>query len=99
MNAEKEKWTEEVFQSMKGSQRAKPSPELFAKIEEQIEVSETKIVSMYQLKYAAAAAALILLLNITVLFTYRNYDVVSYEGTIEANTYSQSLISTYQIYE
>ncbi len=99
MNDEKEKWMEEVFQSMKGSQRAKPGPELFAKIEDQISFPKAKVVSMAQWRYAAAAAVLVLFLNTTTLLHYKQLDKVSYENTAVADSYGQALITTYQIYE
>lgn len=99
MNKEKEQWMEEVFQSMKGSQRATPRPELFAKIETKITGLETKVVSLYQWKSAAAIAVLILFLNVTTLLYYHQNALVSYEETVDLEAYNQSFISTYQIYE
>lgn len=99
MSDAKEKWMEKVFRSMKGSQRATPSPELFAKIKGQVTGSITKVVPMYQWKYAVAAAALILLVNTAALFYYSNDNGISYENAVAVDTYNQSLISTYQIYE
>ena len=99
MNDEKEKRMEEVFQSMKGSHRAKPSPELFAKIESQIEVSKGKLIPLHQWKYAAAAAALVLFINVTALLYYDQHAGVANEDVAVVDTYSESLISTYQIYE
>ena len=99
MNDEKEKWMDEVFESMKGSQRAKPGPELFAKIESQIEISTGKIIPLQQWRYAAAAAVLVLLVNATVLLYYNQHDGVAYEDVAVVDTYRQPLISNYQIYE
>lgn len=99
MNDEKEKWIEDVFQSMKGSQRAKPSPELFANIQNRIAPAEAKLVPIYQWKSAVAAAAMILFVNITVLFYYHQQEGLSYEDTSVADAYHEALISTYQIYK
>lgn len=99
MNDEKEKWIEGVFDSMKGSQRAKPGPVVFAKIKTQITGSTTKVVPMHQWKNAAAAAAMILLVNVTALLYYNQINMVSYDDAVVTDTYSQSLISSYQIYE
>lgn len=99
MKNEKEKWMEEVFQSMKGSQRAKPSAELFAHIQNRIANPEAKPVPMYQWKSALAAAAVILLINITALFYYSQQEGLFYENTSVTDAYHESFISTYQIYE
>lgn len=95
MNDEKEKWMEDVFQSMKGSQRAKPRPELFIKIQNRIGVGDAKIVPLRQWRYAAAVAVLMLVVNTKALVYFNQKQQVSYE---DVDTYNQSLISTYQIY-
>ena len=99
MNDEKEKWIEDVFQSMKGSQRAKPQPDLFVKIQNRIGVVDAKIVPLHQWRYAAAAAVLILLMNMTALVYFNQQNKVNYEDVAVEDTYNQSLISSYQIYE
>lgn len=99
MNDEKEKWMEEVFHSMKGSQRAKPSPELFARIEDQIAASKGKIIPLHQWRYAAAAAALVLFINVTALLYYNQYAGAANVEVAAVDAYSESLISNYQIYE
>jgi hypothetical protein len=99
MNDEREKWMEDVFQSMKGSRRATPGPELFAKIEGQIEASNGKIIPMPQWRYAAAAAALVLVVNVTALVYYNQNAGITQEEVAVASVYSESLISNYQIYE
>ena len=70
MNKEKEKWIEDVFQSMKGAQRAKPRPELFNKIENQIYSSNAKIIQNFQWRSYAAAVILLLLINTMALISY-----------------------------
>lgn len=99
MNDEKDKWMEEVFQSMKDSQRAKPHPELFTKIEEELTVSEVKVIPMSQWRIAVAAAVLLLFVNIASLLYYKQSDVMAYENIEKGSTYSESLISNYQIYK
>ena len=98
MNDNKEKWMEDVFQSMKGSQRTKPQPDLFVKIQNRIGVGDAKLVSRHQWKYTAAAAVLILFVNITALVYFNQQHQVNYEDVADGNTYNQTLISTYQIY-
>ena len=99
MNDEKEKWMEDVFQSMKSSQRAKPRPDLFVKIQDRIGVGDAKIVPLRQWRYATAAAVLLLLINTVVLIYSSQQNQVNYEDVTVVNTYNQSLISSYQIYE
>lgn len=97
-NKDQEKWVEEVFQSMKGSQRAKPSPELFSRIQGQIEGSKSNIVPLYPWRYVAAAVVIVFF-NVTALFYYNQPEEVSSGNVMVADVYSQSLISSYQIYE
>ena len=98
MNDDKEKWIEEVFQSMKGSQRAKPSAALFTAIEDRITVSKNKVVPLHPWWYAAAAA-IVIFVNATAVFFYNQQGEVSSENSGVTEAYSQPLISTYQIYE
>jgi len=98
MNNEKEKWMEDVFQSMKGSKRAKPNPELFAKIKGQINASEAKVIPLYQWRSAAAAAVLLLFMNVATLRHYHQQDEGNYQDVAVADMYGESLISSYQIY-
>lgn len=99
MKNEKEEWIENVFQSMKGSQRAKPSSNLLARIEEKIASSSTKVIPLTQWRYAVAAAVLVLLINTSALFYYGSQNEVPYNEAPIAGAYSQPLINTYQIYE
>lgn len=100
MNDNKEKWIEEVFQSMKGRQRAKPRPEVFTNIKEQIALSETKVARMFQWRYAAVAAVLVLALNIFTLRHYfQNNQLQDNEMLVSSKNYDQSLITNYKIYE
>lgn len=100
MKKDKDKWIEDVLDSMKGSQRAKPSPELYAKIERQINAPEAKIVPMPQWSYAVAAAVLVLVLNVFAIrqFTQNNELNVS-EIVVSSDDTSSSLISNYKIYK
>lgn len=94
-----EKWAEEVFESMKGSQRAKPRPELFANIENQIAASNLKVISLQQWRVAVAVAAVVLLVNVSAVLFYNQNGGATYEDVAVAAPYNQSLISNYQIYE
>ena len=99
MNDEKEKWMKDVFTSMKGSQRAKPKPELFAKIENRIDLTKVKTIPLRQWQYTVVAASFILLINTTALFLYNQNNQIDYEEVVLVDNYSNSLISSYQIYE
>lgn len=98
MSDEQEKWMEEVFHSMKGSQRAKPEPVLFTRIEDQITASKHTVISLRQWRYAVAAAAMVLLVNAAALLYYNQYTPVSQEEVLLLDVYGESLISNYQIY-
>ncbi len=96
MNEEKEQWMEDVFQSMKGSRRAQPRPTLLAKIENQI--AAAKMIPLQKWRYAVAAAALLLFVNVAALLIYQNTGEARSE-VAAADAYSESLISSFQIYE
>jgi hypothetical protein len=98
MNDDKVKWMEDVFQSMKGSQRAKPQSDVFVKIQNRIGFGDAKIVPLRQGRYAAAVAVLMLVVNTTALVYFNQQHQVNYEDVADGNTYNQALISTYQIY-
>lgn len=96
---DKEKWIEDVFDSMKGSQRAKPDSGLFAKIEGQIDAPEAKIIPMRQWNYAAAAAVLVLILNVFAMRQYTQNNELNANEMVVSDVSGQSLISNYKIYE
>lgn len=98
MNNEKEKWVEDVFQSMKGSERAKPQPDLFEKIQSRIRVGDGKVLNLFHWKYASAAAVLILFMNITALVYFNQQNKLKNKGVQDRNIYNRAIINTYQIY-
>ena len=97
MNEEKEQWMEDVFQSMKGSRRAQPRPALLAKIERQIDAA--KMIPLQKWRYAVAAAALLLFVNVAALLIYNQNSGEARSEVAAADAYSESLISSFQIYE
>ena len=99
MNNIKEKWSEDIFQSIKGSQRAKPRPGLFIKIQNRIEAENTTIVSPLQWKFAAAAAVLLLLMTTSTWVYLSQQNQSNHNNVAAVDIYSQSLINGYQIYE
>lgn len=99
MQTEKEKWVNEVLGSLEGSQRAKPSADLFAKIEKEIARPEGRVISMNQLRVAAAAAILLLALNVFLLNQYsRSQQGNSTEWVTEVDS-NEQLISDFNPYE
>ena len=56
MNLENDKWISDVLQSMKGSQRAQPRPDLFDQIEKVTDGFQISVVSFFKLRIAIAAA-------------------------------------------
>lgn len=100
MSNEKEKWIEEVFQSMKGSKRAQPRKELFAKIQNQIGAIEPKVIPLHHMRYAAAVAILLLILNAFALQQFQQSNTLQKDEMISSTaSYNQSIISDYKIYE
>ena len=98
MNKKKQQWMEDVFQSMKGSQRATPNPELFTKIDKRLALIKADIMPRRQWRYAVAAAIFIVSLNSAALIYYVRNQQPKYENVTLADAYQKPLISSYQIY-
>ena len=98
MKKDKEKWIDEVFDSIKGSQRAVPVDGLFAKIENRIDHSEAKVISIQQWSVAAAVAVGLLFLNAVAIYRYTKSEIHGTSLTME-KVDQQGLISNYKIYE
>lgn len=99
---EKEKWMDEVFHSMKGSQRARPRPEVFAKIQAKINASEAKVITLREWRYAVATAILVLIVNVFALHRFnQNAELQNVIMVTEVDTenYGHSIISNFNIYE
>lgn len=97
MSKERDNWVEEVFQSMQGSHRIPAPEDLFAKIENQLEGSGTKIIP-FQLWASVAVAALVLVaINISAMKYYSN----SAENTnsVANSVQYESPITNYEIYQ
>ncbi|MEM9546118.1 MAG: hypothetical protein AAGA77_09095 [Bacteroidota bacterium] len=97
--ADQDKYTEHILNSMQGSERARPRPDLFAKIENVILNDDRKIWVMKYWKLQVAAAILILVMNTTVLTVYNQNRELENINLSSANAYNHELISTFQIYE
>ncbi|MCB0633507.1 MAG: hypothetical protein R2824_10750 [Saprospiraceae bacterium] len=96
---DKEKWINEVFDSIKDSERATPPPDLFVRIEKQIDVPEAAVIPLQRWRLAIAAAVLLLLINALALRTFTQDHVLNVAETAASDAYSQVLISSYKIYE
>lgn len=99
MKDDKEQWIEDVFDSLKGSKRAKPNDDLFARIETEIESPDTKVIPLRQLRMIAAAAIVLLTLNIGALLQYTQSQKSNYENQVTESSHQTSLISDYKLYE
>lgn len=98
-NIDKEKWIDDVFDSMKGSQRAKPSPELFSKIENQIYSPAATIIPIIKLRVAAAAAIMLLFFNVISIRQYAQKAQGDATEYIVESESDQQLISNFNLYE
>lgn len=96
---DKQKWIDDVFDSMQGSRRAKPSPELFGKIETEIDAPEARVIPMYQWRLTAAAAVLLLVLNVFALRQVAESNALNTGEWVVERTSNQQLISNFKIYE
>lgn len=94
----KGKWLNDVFDSIKGSERAKPNDDLFGKILNKIDAPETQIIPLRQLRFAAAAAIILLVLNISLLRQNIQGDIFNTESQLIDNA-DEAVISNYNIYE
>lgn len=99
MKKDKENWMEDVLGSLEGSKRAQPNPGLFARIESQIETPEAIVIPVTQWRLAAAAAILLLMLNVFAMRQYaQRYEVNTDELVVDVSS-DQQLISNYNPYE
>jgi len=96
MNQNKKDEISDILNSMKGSQRAKPPSDLFAKIEREISGVDTFIIPLRQLKWVAAAAILLLVINGLVM--QQNYKYHKTD-TIAKSAEGASIISNYTLYD
>ena len=98
MNVDKEKWKDDVLDSLKGSKRAHLNPNLYAKIEQQVYFPESEVIKMHQWRMAVAAAVLFLFLNV---FSMNQFVKSSQAQTDEISmeiASSEQIISNYNLY-
>ena len=86
----------DILNSTKGSQRAKPSEGLFVKIQREIREADTFIIPLPRLKWAVAAAILLLVIN--GLVVQQNYKTHKIDAIAEPAE-DESIISNYTLYD
>lgn len=99
MKKDIDKWKDDVLNSMKGSRRAVPPLDLFAKIEAQIDTAEARVIPMRQWSYAVAASLLVLMLNVFALRQIIRSNTGTTTEQVATTDAEQVLISNYNIYE
>ncbi|MEO1436183.1 MAG: hypothetical protein AAFV80_11655 [Bacteroidota bacterium] len=97
----KDQWAEDIFQSMKGHQKAQPRNDLFQAIEDKVYGQSTKVLPIFQITSMAVAVILLLVINTLALHQMNQNTVVETALTqpqLEPVEGFQ-LISNYKIYE
>ncbi len=97
MSTEKDKWIDEVFNSLEGMQPAQPDEKLFSKIENQLFNEGAKVIPLYWIRAAVAAAVLVLSVNIYGVYQYAQGLSSPTEQASQQSSYE--LISSYNLYE
>ena len=97
MDREKEQWIDEVFDSLKGHEKAMPPTHLLTKIEQNLHSPEAMIIPVGKYRIAVAAAAMLLLVNVLSLYQFSRNATTSDLEWREAN--AESLISDYKLYD
>lgn len=93
-----QKWENRVLESMKGSQRAKPSADLFSKITSNLNKEQSESARTIPIRYLGIAACFLLVLNSAAIIQHINSN--KYDSDM-SNLYtdSSSIFSDYNIYE
>ncbi|MFK7950734.1 MAG: hypothetical protein AB8G11_24320 [Saprospiraceae bacterium] len=94
----KEQQIDAILNSMNGSKRAKPRPELFVQIQNKIRKPVVKILTMNQIRAIAAVGLLLVTLNVYAFSSFYLNESLS-ENALVMQGDNESLISNYQIYE
>lgn len=97
MNNNKSKWTEDVIQSMQGSQRAVPKPELFIKIQNEINDLRDHKITQRQLRNYVAAGIVIIMINVFIVFVSK-HNKSSEAKEILAQSKFKPIVYSYQMY-
>ena len=94
---DKEKWIDNIMESLEGSERARPDDALFDKIEQRVMHPETRIIPLGRVRVAAVAAVLLLMINGLVINEYLTNDVTDDINLAEVGD-GYDLLSNYEIY-
>jgi hypothetical protein len=90
---QKEQWSSEVFESIEGMKRASPSNDLFSKINDQLQNSlQVKIIPFSKLAWAAAAACIMITINI---FAFK----ASIKGANQNIVSHNEILNDYNLYK
>jgi len=85
-----------AIEHLKGLKRASPPPGLLSRIEDRIALADASVISLPQWRMIAAAAVMVLGVNIYALVSYSsNNNAISMGGGYAAT----ELVSDYQYYE
>lgn len=87
---------EDALEQLKKLPRATPPPGLLGRIEARIGKAEAKVIPMKQWRMIAAAACVLVALNVTALTNYLNN---ASQQTVQYGTIDNSLISDFQLYK
>ncbi|WP_020566659.1 hypothetical protein [Neolewinella persica] len=87
---------EDALEQLKKLPRATPPPDLLGRIESRLGKVEAKVIPMKQWRMIAAAACVLVALNVTALSNYLNS---ASQQTAQYDTSSDALISDFQLYE
>jgi len=99
MKSKEEQWIENTFESVHKLKPATPSEALFGKIKASLDVPDAQVISLNQIRAVAAAAILLLILNVYSLNYYNKSNALGKEGQSIENHYSNSFANNYKLYE
>lgn len=98
MENNESRWTEEILQSMKGSQRAQPHPDVLSELQEKMSGSSAIIIPMQHWRKYAAVALLILFANTAVVIGYVQNGEPERSEMRSPNPIQKSLTTSFQLY-
>jgi len=99
-NHGKNKWIEEVFDSLQGMERAQPAPDLLGRIEQNIDRSTGQERLRGQAWLAIAAAVTLLVINLLATRQLLQPETLqAYERQGQMEGFEESLLSDYNFYE
>lgn len=96
---EKEKWIENVLDSMADSQPAKPSADLFLKIEQRIQEQNSLVIQLPNLRIAAAATLILIAVNGLLLTRYTQNEPSQNQELVDNHLSNNQLVSNFQLYQ